>query len=127
MTGTPSSNAVFGVDHRGQRIDVGPHRRRGVLTLLHRLGEDDGDRLTDEAHPAVGERRPDEVGMHRDETVVGCHAERLGGEDGDDAGHPDRIVDMDRAEHAMGHVGADEHGVQPVDERQVGQIVPRTR
>ena len=117
----------LGVDHHGQRVDVGPHCLRGVLALLHRLGEHDGDRLTDEAHPAVGQRRPDEVGMHGHEAVMRRHAQRLGGEDGDDAGHPERIVDMDGAEHAMGHVGADEHGMQPVDEWQVGQILPGTR
>ena len=65
----------LGVDHRGERIDVGPDHLRGVLALLERLGEHDGDRLADEAHPAVGERRPDEVGMHRDEAVVGRDAE----------------------------------------------------
>ena len=116
----------LGVDDAGSGSMSAHTVGRRILALRHRLGEHDGDRLTDEAHPAVGQRRADEVGMHGDEAVVRGDAERLGGEDGDDAGHLDRIVDVDGAEHAMGHVGADEHGVETVDERQVGEVLPGT-
>ena len=114
ITGAPSSNAASASITAGSGSMSAHTVAAASSPCSERLGEHDGDRLADEAHPAVGERRPDEVGMHRDEPVVGGHAERVGGEDGDDAGHPDRIVDVDRAEHAVGHVGADEHGVQPV-------------
>ena len=48
----------FGVDERRQRIDVDDHRLGGVDGLRERLGDDDRDDVADEAHLALGERRP---------------------------------------------------------------------
>ena len=74
---------------------------------------------------SVGQRRPGEVGVHRDEAVVRRDAEVVGGEHGDDAGHAGGVVDVDRADRAVGDLGADEHGVQRFDEWQVGEVLPR--
>ena len=61
----PVGERIFGVDHRRQRLDVGPDHLRRVLALLGRLGQHDRDRFADEAHLAGGERRADEVGVDR--------------------------------------------------------------
>ena len=114
----------LGVDEGRQRIDVGPHHLGGVLALLERLGEHDGDRLADEADLAVGERRSGEVGVHGGEAVVWRHAEVGGREDLDHAGHRACIVEVDGADGAVGDVGAHEHGVQLVRQVEIGEVLP---
>ena len=72
----PVVDGVVGVDERtGSGVVVGPHQGRGIGRWLERLGDDERDRLADEAHAVGGDRRPDEVGVHRDEAVVRRHAE----------------------------------------------------
>ncbi len=89
------SEGIFGVDVGRQRFDVGPHHLGGVLALLEGFGEHDGDRLADETHLAVCQRRSSEVGMNGREPVVGGHAECVEGEDLDHAGHADGVVGVD--------------------------------
>ena len=52
---TSSVTARVRVDHRRQRVVVGPHQLGGVGTLLGTLGDDGGDRLADVAHLVAGE------------------------------------------------------------------------
>jgi predicted acylesterase/phospholipase RssA len=117
---------LLGVDVDGQRVDVGPHHRRGVLALGERLGEHDGDRLPDEPHAVDGQRRPGEVVVQAHEPVVGPDAELGGGPHGHDPRHRPGLVHLDRPDRAVGGVGAHEHGVQRVLERQVGHVAAGT-
>ena len=78
----------LGIDDRWQRVDLGPHRAGRVLALLVGLGEDDGDRLADEADPIDGERWPGEVVVDLHEPVVRRDTELGGGPHRDDARHP---------------------------------------
>ena len=114
------------VDERVERVDVGPHRGGGIDRLLARVGDDEGDRLADEAHAVGGERRAYEVGVNRHEAVVRGDAERVGREHGRDTVHVGGLVDVDRAELAVRGVGAGEHGGERPGDREVVDEPVRT-
>ena len=114
----------LGIDDRRQRVDLGPHRAGRVLALLVGLGEHDGDRLADEANSVDGERRPGEVVVDLHESVVGRDAELGGGPHRDDARHPDRVLDVDRPDRAVGDARTDEDGLHGAFELKVGDVPP---
>ncbi len=113
---------VLGVDVRGEFGDVGPHHPCGILALLERLGEHHGDRFADESHLAVGQWRATEVLMDDGEPVMRRDTECVGREDLHDARHPRSVLDVDRADRAVSHVGAHEDGVQPIGEIEIGEV-----
>src|SRR6056297_755701 len=53
---------------------------------------------------------------------MGSNVELGGGEHVDDTGHRAGVVDVDVAEHAVGDVGAYEHGMQPAGKFQIGEV-----
>ena len=114
----------FGIDVGRQWLDVGPHRLGGVLALLERLGEHDGDRFADEPHPPVGQRGPGEVGMHRGEAMVRSDAEFGSGQDLDDARHGERVLAVDRRDRPVGDVRAHEDRMELAGQREIGQVRP---
>ena len=117
----------LGIDDRWQRVDLGPHRARRVLALLVGLGEDDRDRLADEADPIDGERRPGEVVVDLHEPVVRRDAELGRGPHRDDARHPRRVLDVDRPDRAVGDARPDEDGLHGAFELEVGDVLPLAR
>ena len=46
------------IGHRRQRVDLEDYSLGGVLRPVPGLGDDDGDRISDMAHAADGQRRP---------------------------------------------------------------------
>ena len=115
--------SLFGRRHRVERFDVGPDRLRGVDAGGERLGEHDSERLADETHSIDGQWWSLEVAVDRCEPVVCGHAEIRCGQYRHHAGHIDGIIDVDLTEDTMGDLGAHEHGVQPVVQGKVGEIL----
>ena len=54
-SGAPSASAASWPTTAGERVDVDLDELAGVLGDVAGLGDDEGDRLADEAHVAVGE------------------------------------------------------------------------
>ena len=60
----------FGVDHRGQRFDVGPHRVGGVLGLCRGFREHNREGIAHEPHAIGRQRRAREIVVHLHEAVM---------------------------------------------------------
>jgi hypothetical protein len=101
-----------------------PAKRSGCILGLHRrLGEHRGDGFADEPHLVAGEGQAGEVVVHLGHAVEGTHVEVGGGEHRHHSRHGERIVDVDRLEAGVRHLGAHEHHVQGLVERQVGHVM----
>ena len=96
----------------GERIVLDDDAVEGVLRLVAGQGDDGGDRLADEAHGLVRQRAPRRRGRglaigtledveDRDRLHAGL--DEIGaGEDGDDAGHRQRLSGIDGDDPRMG-------------------------
>ena len=70
---------VLDVDDRGERVEVELDELGGVLGDVRGLGDDDRDRLADEAHVAVGERAQRRGPPASGPSIVGYDEPRAGG------------------------------------------------
>ena len=84
-----------------------------------RLGDDDRDRVADESHLRLGERRADAARVHLHQPFVRRQPEVGGGEDRDDAGHGARVVGVDRDQAGVRVRGAHEVEVEHAVDREI--------
>ena len=118
---TSDASACFEVDVRGEELDVDEDHLGGVGRLLHGLGDDDGDGLTDETHLAAREQGAARCRIEGRRNRL--EAEGLSGVDRDDAGHSDRAVGVDRFDRAVRDCGADEGDLRRSDKPWILQVV----
>ena len=109
-----------GIDQHRERIDVDDHEFGGVDGCRARLGHDDGDGLTHEAHAITGQRRTGHplVEHHRCGKVG--QVDVGGGEHGHHARLGGRLARVDPGDLAMGDRGTH---VDDVERAVDGQIV----
>ena len=112
----------FGMDERVELVDVGPDRCCCIGCSYVCLGDDHRDCIADEAHPLGGERRPDEVVVHRSDAMMRSHTEVGGRIHRNDTGHLDGVLDVHLADNAVGDLGAGEHGMQRPGKVEVGYV-----
>ena len=105
------------VGHRGQGLEVDVHPLRGVLGGRAAAGDNEGDGLSDVAHPVGGERELEEA----EQPVVGDEANRnrpellgelAGAEDRGDTGHGPCRRRLEGADPRVRHRAADHGGVE---------------
>jgi hypothetical protein len=94
LQGRTRSEGCLHVDDDRQRVVGDVDELRGVHGLGPRLGHDDGDRLPDEPHPGLGERRTATARVDVDEQVCRVEAEVARGEHPDDTGRAPRRPDV---------------------------------
>ena len=89
------------VDHRLEQLVLDPHRRGGAARLLRLLGGDERDRLAVVAHAVGGQH-----GLVGELEAVGLLARHVRvGEHGVDAGHRERLGDVERRRSGRGRAG----------------------
>ena len=104
------------VDDRAARLVVDHHELARVLGDVAVVGDDERDRVADEADLVLGERRSRRLRRLRAELrvplLVHTRVEVLGDEHRADAGQRPRLVDVDRQDPAPGERAAHEAGVE---------------
>ncbi len=109
--------------HRRQRLVVDHHQFGGIGCGLRGLGDDGGQRLAHEAHPAGSQQRSGHrLGItgvdhrHRSDVEVG------GGHHVDDAGSGPGRLDVDRAQLGVSHRRGDVDHVERTRQIEVGDV-----
>jgi hypothetical protein len=105
----------FGVDQRGQRIEVDEHRLGGVDGLAERLGDHHRHRLTHEPDPVACEGPAGEGIADLDEPVGRRQTEIVAGVDGHHPGGRSRLggVDLRGCGHGPSSNGRRRRGERP--------------
>ena len=120
-------------DHRRQDVVVDDHRFGGVLRLLARLGDDEGDRIADMAHLALRQRRMRRL-FHRQPVLAGDapaageaadagRFEVFAGEHREHARHRQRRRRIDRFDRRVRMRRAQEYAGHHVRALDVGDVI----